>query len=143
MRNQKVTSTMRQKYRKLTQDHTPLVVFAVSNSDYIKHKDGYDLSEEIPVPIRTTGIPHVRYSLSKLPARSRLDALKHYCHGTVEDLIGSLYNWSQQSTTQRRAELQKLVAQPHAVRKHRVCSHLTDRHLHRSWELKLWSTLQS
>ena len=118
-------------------------VFAGSNSDYIKHKDGYDLSEEIPVSVRTTRIPHVRYSLSKLPARSRLDALKHYCHGTVEDLIGSLCNWSQQSTTQRRVELQRVVAQPHAVRKHRICSHLTDIYLHRVWELKLRSTLQS
>ena len=65
MRNQKVTSIMRQKYRKLTQDHTTLVVFAVSNSDYIKHSDGYDLSEEIPVSVRTTGIPssgRVQYS---------------------------------------------------------------------------------
>lgn len=121
MRNQKVTTIMRQKYKNLVQDHAQLVVFAVSNSDYIKHKDGYDLYEEIPVSVRATGIPHVRHYLSKLPAKSRLDALKHYCHGTVEDLVGSLCNWSQQSTTQRRAELQDLVAKPGAVRTHRIC----------------------
>ncbi len=116
MRNQKVTTIMRQKYRSLTQDKAQLLVFAVSNSDYIKHKDGYDLSEEIPVSVSTTGIPHVRYQLSKLPARTRLDALKHYCHGTVEDLVGSLHNWSQQSTIRRRVELQDLVAKPGTVR---------------------------
>ena len=118
MRNEKVTTIMRQKYKVLTQDQVPLFVFAVSSSDYMKHLEGYDLSEEVPVPIRTTGIPHVRFSLSKLPARSRIDALKHHCYGTVEDLVGSLHNWSQQSTVQRQAELQKLVAKPGAVRSH-------------------------
>lgn len=118
MRNQKVTTIMRQKYRNLTQDRVPLLIFAVSNSDYIKHMEGCDLFEEIPVSVASTGIPHVRYQLSKLPARSRLDALRHYCHGTVEDLVGSLHNWSQQSTIQRRVELQALVAKPHAVRVH-------------------------
>ena len=116
MRNQKVTKIMRQNYIQLTQDRVPLLVFAVSNSDYIKHVNGYDLSEEIPISVWATGIPHVRRSLSKLPAKSRLDALRHYCHGTVEDLIGSLRNWSQQSTIQRRIELQDLVAKPRAVR---------------------------
>ena len=120
MRNQKVTTIMRQIYKKITQDPAPLVVFAVSNSDYSKHKDGYDLSEEIPVSIRTTGVPHMRYTLSKLPAASRLDALRHYCHGTVEDLIGSLSNWSQHSTMQRRVDLQDLVAKPGAVRMHQI-----------------------
>ena len=119
MRNQKVATIMRQKYKNLTQDHAQLVVFTVSNTDYIKHKEGYDLSEEIPVSVQTTGIPHLRYQLSKLPAKSRLDALKDYCHGTVEDLIGSLYNWSQRSTTQRRLELQEVVAKPSTVRMHR------------------------
>ena len=118
MRNRKVTTIMRQKDKNITQDRALLFVFAVSNSDYIKHKDGYDLSEEIPVSIHVTGIPHVRYQLSKMPARSRLDALKHYCHGTVEDMIGSLHNWSQQSIIQRRVELTELVAKPRAVRMH-------------------------
>ncbi len=121
MRNQKVTTIMRQKYKNITQDQAQLVVFAVSNSDYIKHKDGYDLSEEIPISVQTTGIPYVRHQLSRLPARSRLDALKHYCHGTVEDLVGSLNNWSQQSAIKRRVELQELVAKPRAVSMYNVC----------------------
>ena len=116
MRNQKVVTTMRLKYKDHTQDHGLLVVFAVSSSEYIKHKEGYDLSEEIPISVRATGIPHLRSILSKLPARSRLDALRYYCHGTVEDLVGSLGNWSQQSTIQRRVELQELVAKPGTVR---------------------------
>lgn len=115
MRNQKVTTIMRQKYKNLTQDHALFPVYAVSNSDYNKHKDGYDLSEEIPVSVLATGIPRVRYQLSMLPARSRLDALRHYCHGSVEDLVGSLRNWSQRSTVQRRVELQRLVAKPRSV----------------------------
>lgn len=121
MRNQKVTTIMRQKYKTLTQDSALFFVFVVSNSDYIKHRDGYDLSEEIPISVPSTGIPFVRFQLSKLPARSRLDALKHHCHGTVEDLVGSLRNWSQQSTIHRRVELQELVAKPQAVRMHPNC----------------------
>lgn len=121
MRNQKVATIMRQKYKNITQSSAQLIVFAVSNSDYIKHKEGYDLSEEIPISVAATGIPLVRCQLSRLPARSRLDALKHYCHGTVEDLVGSLKNWSQQSTIKRRIELQELVAKPRAVRMHTVC----------------------
>lgn len=121
MRNRKVTITMRQKYKTITQDPTNLPVYAVSNSDYIKHKDGYDLSEEIPISVQATGIPRVRYELSKIPARKRLDALRHYCYGTVEDLVGSLRNWSQRSTIQRRVELQEKVAKPRAVRMHEIC----------------------
>ena len=111
---------MRQMYKKLTQDSASLGVFAVSNSDYSRHKDGYDLSEEIPVSVQTTGIPRMRFVLSRLPAAGRLDALWHYSHGTVEDIIGSLRNWSQQSTMQRRVELQELVAKPGAVRMHQM-----------------------
>ena len=121
MRNQKVTTIMRQKYKNITQDQAQLVVFAVSNSDYTKHKDGYELSEEIPISVSATGIPHVRHHLSRLPAKSRLDALIHYCHGTVEDLVGSLNNWSQKSAIKRRVELQELVAKPRAVSMHNVC----------------------
>ena len=122
LRNRKVSTIMRQMYKKLTQDSAPFDVFPVSNSDYSRHKDGYDLSEEIPVSVRMTGIPHMRFVLSRLPATSRLDALGHYSHGTVEDLIGSLRNWSQQSTMQRRVELQELVAKPGAVRMHQINS---------------------
>ena len=118
MRNQKVTKIMQQKYKTLTQDNTPLVVLTVSNSDYIKHMEGYELSSEIPISVPATGIPDVRYRLSKLPARSRLDALKHYCHGTVEDLVGSLRNWAHQSTIERRLELQELVMKPRTVGTH-------------------------
>ncbi len=121
MRNQKVTAVMRQKHKNLEQHDALLPVFAVSNSDYIKHKDGYEVLEEIPVSIRTTGIPHVRYYLSKLPAKARFDALKDYCHGTVEDLVSSLCNWSQQSEIDQRAELQELVAKPGTVRIHQIC----------------------
>ena len=121
MRNQKVSAIMRKKYKNLTQDQSPLVIFTVSSSEYIKHKEGYELLEEIPLSVQTTGIPYVRFSLSRLPARSRLDALKHYYHATVEDLIGSLRNWSQQSRVQRRIELQELVAKPGAVRMHQAC----------------------
>ena len=106
---------MRQKYKTLTQDNTPLVVLTVSNSDYIKHMEGYELSNEIPISVQATGIPHVRYRLSRLPARSRLDTLKQYCHGTVEDLIGSLRNWAHRSTIERRVELQELVIKPRTV----------------------------
>ena len=106
---------MRQKYKTLTQDSTPLVVFTVSNSDYIKHMEGYELSNEIPISVQATGIPDVRYRLSQLPARSRLDTLKQYCHGTVEDMVGSLRNWAHQSTIERRVELQELVMKPRTV----------------------------
>ena len=106
---------MRQKYKTPTQDNAQLVVFTVSNSDYIKHVEGYELSNEIPISVPATGIPDVRYRLSQLPARSRLDALKHYCHGTVEDVVGSLRNWAHQSTIERRLELQELVTKPRTV----------------------------
>ena len=109
---------MREKFKDLTQDTTPLVVLTVSNSDYIKHMEGYELSNEIPISVPATGIPDVRYRLSMLPARSRLDALKHYCHGTVEDLVGSLHNWAHQSTIERRLELQEVVMKPHTVGTH-------------------------
>ena len=111
---------MSQKYKTLTQDNTPLVVLTVSNSDYIKHVEGYELSNEIPISVQATGIPFVRYRLSKLPARPRLDALKHYCHGTVEDLVGSLRNWAHQSTIERRVELQELVMKPRTVGTHQL-----------------------
>ena len=106
---------MRQKYKILTQDNIPLIVLTVSNSDYIKHVEGYELSNEIPISIQATGIPYVRYRLSQLPAGSRLDALKHYYHGTVQDLVGSLRNWAHQSTIERRLELQELVMKPRTV----------------------------
>ncbi len=122
MRNQKVTTNMRHKYKNLNQDDSSLVTFAVSSSEYIKHREGYDLSEEIPISVRATGIPHVRFYLSKLPAKGQLGALRHYCHGPVEDLVRSLGNWSQQSTIRRGVELQGLVAKPGTVKIHQVCS---------------------
>lgn len=51
---------MRQKYKTLAQDNTPLVVMTVSNSDYIKHMEGYELSNEIPISVLATGIPDMR-----------------------------------------------------------------------------------
>ncbi|KAM0805279.1 hypothetical protein BDR22DRAFT_969026 [Usnea florida] len=126
MRNQKVTMIMRQKYKTLTQDNTPLVVFTVSNSDYIKHMEGYELSNEIPISVQATGIPDVRYRLSQLPARSRLDTLKQYCHGTVEDMVGSLRNWAHQSTIERRVELQELVMKPRTAVGAEISKYVTE-----------------
>lgn len=117
MRNQKVATMMRKKYNTITGDRCPLTVFAVSNCDYERHKeeDGYGLSGEIPLSVGATGIPYVRRQLSVLPAKARLDTLTNYCHSIVEDLIGSLHNWSTESTMQRRTELETLVAKPRNV----------------------------
>lgn len=117
MRNQKVTTIMRKKYNTITGDRYPLMVFAVSNCDYERHKEeeGYGLLGEIPLSIRATGVPHVRRQFSVLPAKARVDTLRNHCQSIVEDLVGSLHNWSTESTMQRRVELETLVAKPRNV----------------------------
>lgn len=117
MRNRKVLFDMQQKYKTITQSTRPLTVFSISSLAYNKHKEGYDEFDEIPISIDLTGIPYLRFQLSKLPAKRRLDVLRLYCDGTIKDLISSLEIWTKRTAGDRRIELHELVARPRKVMK--------------------------
>jgi hypothetical protein len=114
MRNTKVTSTIRKKYRQITSDSKLLEVACVSNAHYAVHINGYD-AEAIPISIHSTGIPNLRTSLSWLTAKSKLNVLRQYRHGILPDMIGSIEVWSSKSATKRRSELRQIAGKPREV----------------------------
>lgn len=116
MRNDKVSKTMCMKYKTIRSDTYPLNVWAISNCDYNRHREGYDETEFIPLPVDVTGIPIVRCHLAKLPAKDRIKALDSHCHGRLRNIISSMELWSNRTTSHRRDELRPLVAKPRQVR---------------------------
>jgi len=114
MRNTKITSTIRKKYRQITSDSKILAVACISNAHYALHIEGYDAGA-IPISIQSTGIPDLRTSLSRLTANSRLNVLRQYRYGILPDMIGSIEVWSSKSATKRRSELRQIAGKPREV----------------------------
>lgn len=116
MRNQKVISAFKTKYKNLASDLRSLDVWCVSNTAYSTHKIGYD-DEDIPLSLTTTGIPALRTLISRYPATGRLNVLKYHCESTVPGIVGSMEMWSLGGSIPNRAELRKIVESPIKVRR--------------------------
>lgn len=114
MRNKKVDTAIRKKYQAMTDDHSSLPIFHVSNTDYEIHKIGYD-EEQIPLPLDMTGITQIRSWISILPAERRQNVLLHHWRGNLTSVIDSLNAWSSPSALQKRAELREVVGKPGKV----------------------------
>ena len=114
LRSQKVGMAMRKKYKSLTSDLHTLNILCVSNQDCSMHKEGYD-EDNIPMSLSTTGIPRLRFMLSIMPAKIRLDVLTQFYKGTVPELISLLDVWSHRTTNHRRLELREIIDKPRKV----------------------------
>lgn len=114
MRNRKVFTPMRIKYKSLLPDPIPLQIAFVSNVCYATHREGFE-EDEIPISLKLTEIPNLRFEMSKFPARSRLDVLTHHYKGNLQAVIHLMEMWSRQSTIQRRNEPCEVVSKPGQV----------------------------
>ena len=114
MRNAKVKRSIKEKYKEISENARTLAICFVSNRDYQMHLEGYT-SSQIPLPVPTTGVPKLRYTLSSIPADGKLLALEHYYKGVLRSVIDSMAIWSTQSTFERQKELRKVVEKPKRV----------------------------
>lgn len=114
LRNKKVATAMRKKYRDSTLDKHPLDVHCVSNLHYARHLEG-DREDHIPLTVSSTGIPALRAFSLKLPALSKFDTLRRNCQGPLPLLINSLEMWSFTSAFKRRTELRQIITKPREV----------------------------
>ena len=111
MRNRKIISGMRDRYKKSTSDRAPLTFICFANLWYAFHQQGYD-DEDIPCSMEASGIPNLRRECLALPADSRLNILSHHINSRLPGVLSSLDSWSTASTIKRRAELRCIVAKP-------------------------------
>lgn len=111
MRNHKVTLAMQKQHKRLTPDALILNVHCVSSNAYELHKDGFT-PDFIPLSLRVTGIPNLRYLLSKFPADDKRRVLKDFINGALPSLVQSLQMWSKQSVVARRLEIRTAVDRP-------------------------------
>ena len=113
MRNKKVTTAMKKKYKDLCpSDSRPLSLSFISNAYYIKHKVGYTEDDELPFSLDTTGVPGLRLAILRLPAASKLNILRTHCHVIVPGLLNAMENWSDKSAVVRREELRTIFTKP-------------------------------
>lgn len=109
IRNDSVVTKMQQKYRQLTKDEYELPVYCVANKDYTTYLLGYDKTESPKMSMKATNIQQLRDYLYSLPARGKMNALNHYCNGSLQTFLYSLEMTCSTSKIQRREELlQKL-----------------------------------
>ena len=114
IRNTKIESVMRRKYRQITSDPKPLLIACVFSAEYNHHLQGYE-TDAIPISVKNTGIPSLRLSLSRFPAGSKLNVLRQYRNGILPDIISSMEMWSLKSATKRRNKLRLIAAKPKEV----------------------------
>ena len=111
MRNNKVTLGMQKQHKRIASDPHILEVHCVSSNAYELHKDGFT-HDFIPLSLSATGIPNLRYLLSKFPAVDKYRFLEAFVSGTLRSLIQSLEMWSKQSTVARRLEIRRAIEKP-------------------------------
>ena len=114
LRNKKVASNMRKKYKELELGNNSLDVYCVSNADYARHLEGYS-EDYIPITISSTGIPALRGFSLQLPAWSKFNTLRQHCEGPLPCIISSLEMWSMKSASKRRNELRQIILKPREV----------------------------
>lgn len=100
----------------MVSDSVSLPFFAVSNTEYERHKEGFDPDVvSPPISVEMTGIPNLRFFMSRMPAKSKLDVLEFHCWQILGSLINRLDSWSNKALDSRHSELKEVVAKPRAV----------------------------
>ncbi|KAK4631113.1 hypothetical protein CLAFUW4_03353, partial [Fulvia fulva] len=82
-----------------------LPVYFISNTQYQKHVDGYDLKEPPALDVEATGIPRLRRLLYSVPAQGKLTALRTIYDHRLKGILNGMTGILTKSKLERKSEV--------------------------------------